>query len=325
MNRRDIFVAAVCAAACCAIARTPDGQLGPLLMPNDARPAVAAQGGTFTVVSRTQGELSLVMGESRVSLAATWSPNPDGSFTATCTAPVDAAPGLYGIELQGDAPDRTVRAVSILAEMPERYTVACVAFSADERPDADNVPRAIDTINQSGAALVFVFLDTPEAVAPALKSFETCALPTWIISSGAPAALAPWLGRTSDAISFGKDSFLVLDSARDGMNDDLGAFPARLSAWRRANKSARWAVVVAPEFRPPSIRNELTLFVDDSIHALVVGPAKDAAIPSQIQWAGWFDAIPVYPVQPGAPRLFEASHSRLGPARFTGGAELAVP
>ncbi|MBM3290490.1 MAG: hypothetical protein FJY92_10095, partial [Candidatus Hydrogenedentes bacterium] len=180
--RATFAFALVCA---CAVARTPDGELGALEQPNNARPAIVTAGSAvIDVEARGEGALRLIGASGEYALAPRWAGSPRGGKRAAVPLPSDAAPGAYAIEWSaGGETDRNERAVYLMPSDAQRddhsgqYAFACVAFPADGA-GTEKVAEAVKAIDAGQCAFVVAYVRGGEdRYNEALSVLDTCAAP----------------------------------------------------------------------------------------------------------------------------------------------------
>jgi hypothetical protein len=290
----------VCAAA---LARTPDGMLGVLQTPNDARPAITVRGGSLELTADRPGAVYLVLGSTRVPLEVHWRERPDKTVEANVQVPSNTMPGMYAIEWSDDSvADVSQRAVFVRESMPEAYTFATI-HAADE-----NFHAELSEIDSAQHQFCFVVINGGrEQVQSALAVASSCATPTYFVYDAPDQEGSDWIGPATHAFGCGPDAFLVLSSGPFGLGDCIGNAPGEFMLLRRKYKTARWAVAVLPAAETAaSMRNTLTLFVDDPVHA-VIALTPSTVPPTPIDWAGWYEPIPLYAPRDAGMQRYSAS------------------
>ena len=304
----------------CASARSPDGTLGALQLPNNARPAMVCAGSAFVVEAQQRGELRLAGESAQFPLAPEWQDAARGTVRASVTVPAEIPAGAYSLEwTQGDEGDRNTRAVYVLAAAAERdpysqqYTFACIALAMDSG-QAGSAANASNTINATQAQFAIVFVSGPEdRFGDLLTTLDACAVPTVVVADAPESVCNRWFGPGTFAFQYGPDGFIAPAAGRAGLGDDLGPVAGQIAQLRQANKTARWTVgLFAGPNAAMSTRNEITLFVDDTIHACIYGFVDDKAPPAKLPaWAGWFEPPRVFAVTKGRATIFAANRKNI--------------
>lgn len=305
-------------------ARTPDGTLGALQLPNNVRPAIAPAGTAFDVEARQQGALKLVGADAEFPLAPAWATTPRGTTHATITLPADVPAGTYALEWsQGGETDRNDRAVYVPAPDPQsnsisrQYAFACIAFAPDGS-DAAKTAAAANAIDAAQTQFVIAFVPNAEDRYPEiLAALDTCAAPTLAVADAPPSVCERWFGPPTFTFRFGPDAFLAPAAGNVGLGDNLGPAVGELARLRVAAKTARWTTGLFAGHAPAmSMRNEITLFVDDPLPICIFAPTTTNAPPIQPPaWAGWFEPPRAVTLTPGAAIAFAANRKGISPQK----------
>lgn len=318
--RRLAVMAILCS---CALARTPSGSLGALLAPNNARPAMVVSGATFTVEAQQRGGLQLVSESAQLPLTPEWVELPGGRVRAIVPVPPGAATGAYTLEWSsGDEADRNARAVYVVAppeqlnSFSQQYAFACVAFDT-EMDRVETISERLRRVDATQTAFAIVFVrGAEERLSDVVATLDVCAAPTIVISDETDRVCKRWFGPATFSFQYGPDTYIAPACGRAGIGDDIGAVAGTLSELRRDAKTSRWTIALFGDSNTPaSMRNELTLYVDDSVHASIRGFEGDKDGAATIKaWAGWFEP----------PRHFTVATDRIR-IYFVSRKELSVP
>jgi predicted phosphodiesterase len=301
MRRFVVLIAAAILACFSAAARQPDGTLGLIRTPNNGIPAMVAPGGQFDVVVEQRADLRLAAGQDGPPLEAEWVDLPGGMFRARCTAPADAALGMYAIvATAGGSTDRNERAVYVRKDFPDYYVVAHltdthVGSDRHPRPAADIFRDAINAANGSEAAFVAISGDLTESgqieqFREFMAVMDECQLPTLVCPGNHDRdglVYEQVFGPMTYGFFFGKDGYVVFDTKDYVTADDLGAQNADLEVLRQQIKPCRWAIGVTHRYEPAqSMRSQLILFVDNPLDHLMFGHQHRAREndPKQVPW-----------------------------------------
>ena len=319
MTIRGLFALAI--ACTCAIARTPDQTLGALTLPNNARPAMVHAGAVFQAEAQQRGELRLVGESTQYPLAPDWEDVPGGGVRAVVAVPAEASTGVYTLEwTQGDEADRNARAVYVLESpaQPEpfsqQYTFACVAIPNADSNAAANAADMANAINGTQAQFAIAFVGAPEdRFRDVLTVLDLCAMPTIVVTDAPAPVCARWFGASTFSFQYGPDAFLVPAGGRAGLGDGLGPMAGKIERLRQDCKTARWAVgLFAAPSATMSMRNEITLFVDDTLHACIYGLVDGSAATTGSQgWAGWLDPPRIFAIAKSRPTVFIANRKNI--------------
>lgn len=307
------YAAALAFACLNAWARTPAGPLGALELPNNTRPAIVAAGAAINVAAADEGALRLVGTTGEYPLQPEWKPTSQGTAHADVQIPADVPPGTYALDWsKADESDRNERAVYVQppdteAEKSSRqYNFACVRLA----PDASTQPDTIRTLGPDQAQFVVAFLTGNETGYPAdLATLDACPLPTFVVAD-APAAIGEqWFGPGNFIIRFGPDAYIAPVTGRAGLGDSLGPVTGELQRLRQSMKTARWAVGLFAAAGAPSMRNEITLFVDNPLHVCIYGAPRANAPSTTVAWAGWYGPPKVFAAASGQAAIFTANRA----------------
>ncbi|NUM53903.1 MAG: hypothetical protein HUU46_09695 [Candidatus Hydrogenedentes bacterium] len=279
-------------------ARTPSGSLGALLLPNSTRPAVIAASGEFTVEAQQRGDLRLIGEAAEFPLSPEWKDTPGGHTRAEVVAPGGMPAGAYALEwTSGDEADRNIRAVYVIAPpetqnpFSQQYAFACVSVDATSG-ESTVIADVAQRIDDAQAQFAVVFVRGPEDRFPGIvAALDACATPTVVIADAPESACRRWFGPATFSFSYGPDTFIAPASGRAGIGDEIGSVTGTIAKLRHDAKTSRWTVGLFSEAGARlSMRNEITLFVDDTLHACIYGSAdgKDRTDAPKA-WAGWFE------------------------------------
>lgn len=311
--QRTVLLCFVCALAG---ARTLDGTLGVLKTPNDMRPAIVAAGATFIVQAQERGELRMTNDLAEFALSPIWEDLPGAGARASVAVPNEAPAGAYTLEWsKGDEADRNMRSVYVMAAQSgqdpysQRYAFACIALPWNAPADPKSNGKAAtlaDAVNGAQVQFAVVFVRGPEDQFNGwLQDLHDCRVPTWAVAAVPLAVGQRWFGPETFALRYGADAYLVLGSSE--IEDDAGAAPGQIAKLRLDQKTARWAVGL---FSSPasalSMRNEITLFVDDPLHACIYGYVDAAKpLPKTVGWGGWFEPTRLFATANGKVVVFQ--------------------
>ncbi len=278
----------VCMAAG-AFARNPDGTLSTIQTPNNGLPAITTAGEHFTALLREEAALSLRSSDGeRVPVAITSEPVAarHGYLEVTCKVPNDTPPGGYELVADtGGKPDINKRAVFVLKQWPEEYTVAHVT---DTHIGSDRNPRSsveiaadvFEEVNSSDASFVLVTGDLTDNGEPRefkqfLKVLDTCRLPTFVCPGNHDRLADNYenvFGDVTYMFRFGDDGYIAFDTKDYVTADALDVQNELLQRFRRAIKPARWSIGFTHRYEPGmGIRSQIVLFVDNPLDHLVFG------------------------------------------------------
>jgi predicted phosphodiesterase len=316
-----------------ASARNEQGLLDVIQTPNDGMPALALPGDSFDVVARAKAELSLNAGDASIPLDAQWTDLPGDRMKAQCRVPENAAPGAYALHATvGERTDVSLRSVFVMAEFPERYTIAHVTdthigSNRNARTSEDIFRDVITAVNASGAAFALITGDLTEngeadQFARFIEILNTCALPTFVCSGNHDRKDLNYenaFGPDAYMFRFGRDGYIGFDTKDFAVADDLRAQPADLQVFRRAIKPSRWAIGFSHRYEADmGMRAQIALFIDDPLDWFIFGHWHRANTEAEksVPWAGVRHATPIT-VTPaainGAMRLFEIGPSGIRP------------
>ena len=315
-----IFILLIVVVSSHAYPRDLDGRLGPILSPNNARPALVLKGGSFEVQARSRVELQLTSDAAPLPIETIWVRLPNGIFQGTSKLPPDVAPGTYALETNTkDFEDTNRRSVYVYEEFPETYRIAHLSNlrAGAESGRDENVLRSITAINVSKAAIVLITGDltdggTPEQFVRALDLLNECGAPTFVCPG--PAEIVSeraleYLGPTPFAFRFGPDGYLGHFTAESSGWDPTGA-SGRLHRLRRLIRSARWSVGFTNRYDPHgNVRDHLVLFRDDPLDFLICAlQAEGRTGEFEIPWGGAI-GYAADGARRGAVQLFEVDSS----------------
>jgi len=321
MIARALVISILCASA---FGRTPEGTLGALRLPNNARPAMVHAGEPFVVEALRRGEFRAVNDTAEYPLAPEWKESGDGVARATVTVPADAAPGAYTLEWsEGDEGDRNTRAVYVLPTAVEQtnpfsqqYGVACVSIDLNEG-DSKSATTSISAIDPARAQFAVLFVRGDEAhFAEALAALDASQVPTVVVIDSTETVAQRWFGSRTFMFRYGPDAFIALATGADGLGDELGTGPETFARLRRECKDARRTVgLFAHAGEAMAMRNEITLNADNAFHVGLYGAAVTAPATQAHAWAGWFEPAKDYTLPANRVVVFAANRIKLEPAQ----------
>lgn len=291
MVRRVTQIASMVAAVCVAAsARDAAGLLDTIIMPNEGAPAIVQAGMPFDAILTSKCRVSLRAGTAEIPLAAAWSTLPGERYTARCTVPDSTAPGVYAIAVAGEgADDSAVRAVWIVDEFPETYTIAHltdthIGSDRHSRASTDIFRELIQHVNSSDAAFAVITGDLTEGGEAAqfqqfLEVLNTCTKPTYVCSGNHDRQGLHYeeaFGPPTYWFTFGagdhEDGYLVFDTKDFVVAGELDGQDALLQRYRRAIMPCRWRIGLTHRYElDMGMRSQLTLFVDDPLDYLIYG------------------------------------------------------
>lgn len=315
---RFLLISLACA---CAIARTPEGTLGALRLPNNARPVMVHAGDSFAIEALRRGELGMTNDAAQFTLAPEWADGPGGVARATATVPADAVPGAYALEWsEGDEGDRNARSVYVLPTpdqgnpFSQQYAVACVSIDLNDT-ESQSAITSIAAIDPAQVRFVVLFVrGVEERFAGALTAIDASSVPTVVVVDAAESVAQRWFGPRTFLTRYGPDAFLSLATGLDGMGDELGQAPEKFARLRHDCKDARWKVGLFSSADGAAMRNEITLDVDNAFHVRLYGVAATAPHTHVSAWAGWFDAPRDYSLPANRIVVFAANLKEIKPA-----------
>jgi predicted phosphodiesterase len=281
-----------------------------LITPNEGIPVIALAGSSFDVNATSRGDLTLVSGDTEVSLKPDWVETIPGRARARCVVPEGTAAGAYALRIHtGDRDDSNLRSVFVVEAFPDRYSFAHLTDthigSTRHKRHADAIfTDAVAAVNASDAQFVIVTGDLTEngevwQFRKFLDVLNTCRLPTFVCSGNHDRKDLNYehvFGPDAYAFWFGHDAYLGFDTKDFVVADDLGAQPAELQRLRRDIKPARWSIGFAHRYEPDmGMRAQLTLFVDDPLDHLIFGHWHRANTDTErsVPWQGWGRATPI--------------------------------
>ncbi|MCC6794543.1 MAG: hypothetical protein IT366_05440 [Candidatus Hydrogenedentes bacterium] len=320
MIGRTLFIVLVCA---CAMARTPEGMLGALRLPNNTRPAIVHAGESFAVEALRRGELKMTNDAAQYPLTPEWKEGADGLVYATAAVPTEAVPGAYALEWsEGDEGDQNLRSVYVLpATEPSnpfsrQYAVACVSVDLNDG-DSKSAFAFIAEIDPAQVQFVVVFArGDEEKFSGALASLDACQAPTVVIINSMESIAQRWFGPRTFMMRYGPDAFLAPGLGADSLGDELGAAPETLARLRHDCKDARWVVgLFGGADRSIAMRNEITLNVDTAFHVRLYGAEPTESTEQAGAWAGWFEAPRNFALPANRVVIFAANRSKIAPAK----------
>lgn len=330
MTTQRTVTVLLCLVCALAQARTLDGTLGVLKAPNNARPSIVTAGATFIVYTQERGELRITNDLAEFALSPTWEDLPGAGARASVTVPGEAPPGAYTLEWsKGDEADRNTRSVYVMAAQSgqdlysQRYTFACVALPWSTPADAKSNGKATtlaDAVNGAQVQFAIVFVRGPEDQFGAwLQELDHCRVPTWVVAAVPYPVGQRWFGPETFAVRYGADAYLAPGNSE--IDDDIGAAPGQIAKLRLDQKTARWAVGLFPSPASAlSMRNEITLFVDDPLHACIYGFVDAATpLPKAVGWAGWFEPTRLFAPATGKLAIFQADRKGISPQKAATG------
>lgn len=292
-----------------AVARDSEGALDLIRSPHNAWPAVVRPGGQFEAVLRQPAALSLVQpGAAAPGIVLETSATPTGTYRVAI--PEGTPAGVYALEAKtGDAVDRTARAVYVLGQQPDAYTVAHIAAPTLGAEDGAVLRTAIEAANRAEAALCIITgsltaSGRPEEFLEFLAILDECSAPTFAVPGPADRAAAHcerYLGDVTRSFWYGPDGYLGIDTSEAVPVDPLGDDLARLHEHRRAIRAARWSVgVTARYLSRMTMRAQLVLFADDPLDYLLASEIEPLAEGSEtvLPWPTTVGLVPP-PGEPG--------------------------
>lgn len=296
--------------------------------PRISRPAVTVPGGVIEVGTREEGTLSLERDGQRTPLNATWSKGPGAILRGRVKAPDTIAPGIYALHLESSNGESIRnRAVHVLPEFPEEYTIAVVRGALPDPGAAQQSPLPPDLNTRLQEAQVHMVL----MLGPLTRSGsaeEYQALEEQLAGIDLPLFLCPdssdlrgnqfstQFGPAIYGASFGRDAFLFLGAGLPAEDPRARESLGEAHALRRALRASRWSIGVAAKFGLDwDLRAQIALFVDDPLNALIAGmtaPGLGATVP-------WGKTAFVLPVEgPREPiTLISISPTRIRPRSET--------
>ncbi len=277
-------------------AREPDGRLGLVVAPNDTQPVMVQPGQEFDVLLRTEAALRLESAEGSYELAAGAGAGWRGRIRVAVTTPENAAPGTYTLVAETpEASDHAFRAVHVYNGFPETYAVAQLNdLRVGAAVGRDTVLyRSARAINSREASLVLVTGNLTangraDEFRIALEVLNAIAAPTLVVPGAvdrASGGAEEFLGPYPVTRRYGRDGFLMYYT-EPGPTDWNESIHGQLYPARRSIRASRWSVGVSNRYvLGSSLRDALTLFVDDPLDVLVAGGAS-GPVDGEVHWGG---------------------------------------
>ena len=272
---RLLLACAVCVGSN-ASARDAEGRLANIKLPHEGRPAVVAPGESFEVTLGSPAGLHLIGETGPIELTQETITSADG-IVLRVTVPAGTRPGAYDLEASTeDARDRTSKAVWVIDADLATYTVALLA---DPHINSENIGafRArIDEINESAPALVLILGDltasgTADDFQEMIRLLAQLHMPAYVCPGPADRQQGlydAYFGPMPYAFRFGPDGYLAIDTSQPTLG--IARESGDLYRLRRSIRGARWSAGFTHRYTPAmALRDQVTLFVDDPLDALV--------------------------------------------------------
>ena len=273
-----------CIAATNAAARDADGLLANIIAPNEGRPAVVAAGDTFDVLLETPAELRLIGATGAITLAHEIIET-NQHVLARCTVPGGTPAGPYALEAtSGDVRDNTAKAVWVVDDPLTTYTVALLPEPRVQGGEVGGWRAWVDAINASEAALVLILgnltaTGAAEDFRQMVHALAALNMPAFVSpgpTDRAQALYDAYFGPMPYALRFGPDGYLAIDTSRPTLS--IPRDSGELYRLRRSIRAARWSAGFTHRYTAAMpLRDQITLFVDDPLDALVFVPESPAS------------------------------------------------
>ncbi len=263
-------------------ARSEDGTLDFIRVPNNGQPALVVRGESFEVRAQGEPDIFVDTGESLIDMAANWRRIPGGNSEATIEIPGEFTPGLYNlVGVLNEVEDIQRRALLVLEEVPDHYYIAHIASPGMEEAQEASLAGAF-----SGESPLFMVVTGDLTANGSADEYRT--LLDWLNTSSIPTIIAPGKrdsakGRFGDYFDSaphlthcGKDVILAIGETTPGVVEDVSVDAGAYQLIRRTMKPARWSIGISgytsAELSP---RMQIILFVDTPLNALISGQSTD--------------------------------------------------
>ena len=261
-------------------ARSEDGTLGILRVPNNGQPAIVMHGESFTIRAQGRPDIFVDMAGQLLELTANWHSIKNGLDEASVALPTDFAPGLHTIVgILGDTEDVQPRALLVLDDEPIRYHVAHIP--------SPGIQAAQEASLAGTGGLITVVTGNLTANGTA-DEFRT--LLDWLNTSPNATIIAPgrrdsvdnrfgdYFDTAPHTTWCGRDAYITIGETFPQAGDDVTGEAAAYEQIRRATKPARWSIGISGyAYDALSLRMQIVLFVDIPLHAFVSGRARPNA------------------------------------------------
>ncbi len=263
-------------------ARSEDGTLSMIRVPNNGQPAIVVRGESFTVRAQGQPDIFVDRGAELIELTANWRPMPGGHYEATVPVPTAFEPGLYNlVGILDEVEDTQHRSLLVLRDIPVRYYAAHISSPGIE---AQQEASLRDAFAGDDALLAIVSGDL--TASGEVDEYRT--LLDWLNTSSIATIVVPGLHDSAQAqfgnyfdpaprvIPCGRDAFLTIGETIPSFGEDIASDAGLYESFRSVIKPARWSIGIsgyAPAVLSP--RMQIVLFVDTPLHVLITGRMKN--------------------------------------------------
>lgn len=257
-------------------ARSEDGTLSMIRVPNNGQPAIVVRGESFTVRAQGQPDIFVDRDAQLIELTANWRPLQAGQYEATVLVPAAFEPGLYTlVGILDEVEDTQHRALLVLRDVPVRYYAAHIASPGIE---AEQEASLKDAFRSDDALLAIVSGNlTANGEADEFRTLldwlNTSSIATVVVPGphdSAQAQFGNYFDPAPRVITCGRDAFLTIGETAPIVGEDALSDAGLYQSLRQMIKPARWSIGIsgyAPAAFSP--RMQIVLFVDTPLHALV--------------------------------------------------------
>jgi len=279
MNRLFAGISVLLVLSAVAIARSEDGTLGVIRVPNNGQPAIVVRGERFTIRALGNPDIFVDSGGKLVELSAIWHELPGQLSETAVRIPDDFTPGLYSIVgVFNEVEDVQQRALLILDDAPSQYHIAHIP--------SPGIEAAQEASLASTAGLITIVTGDLTANGTA-DEYRT--LLDWLNTSPSPTIIAPGKRDSEDrrfgdyfetdphTTRCGRDAFITIGETIPDASDDVTGKATAYQILRRAMKPARWSIGISGYPHDAlGLRSQIVLFVDTPLHAFVSGRSENS-------------------------------------------------
>jgi predicted phosphodiesterase len=281
------FLTLIILATSGSMARKPDGTLGLIRSPNNAKPVIITTEMPFEILSEKEAILSLsgISGSSRINVS--WVPRPGGLFFGLCRVDSPLPPGTYALHAETNLAETDVnlRSVYITESFPESYMIAHitdthVTSSAMPELNTDTMHGIIEALNTSTASFSLITGDLTEngeseQFLRFIKILDMINMPTFVVPGNHDRQKENYehfFGSSIYSFVYGQDGYLAFDTKDFLIVDEMGEQNGFLQYYRRKVRASRWSIGFTHRYDlTMGFRAQIILFIDDPLDFLIYG------------------------------------------------------